>query len=224
MILDRCEEITDMKFTDDRSGFVNIRDIIPEVITEIRYYTSFNFVGKRICGYEEPAALLTREAAYALKEVSDEVYAKGYRLKIYDAYRPQQAVDHFVRWAEDPEDTRMKDIFYPDTEKREIIPLGYVSKHSGHSRGSTVDLTLTDRMSGEDIDMGGIFDYFGERSHYAYAGLSEIQKRNRKLLRDVMERHGFVPLAEEWWHFTLAQEPYPDTFFTFPVRNYEPVH
>ena len=203
----------------DRSGFVLLGEAVPDVLLEIRYYSTYNFVGDRIDGYEEPVALLTREAAEALRAVSDEFVARGYRLRVYDAYRPQRAVDHFVRWSGDIKDQRMKSIFYPKLAKEEIFPRGFIAKKSGHSRGSTVDLTLFDMNAGRDVDMGGVFDYFGEKSHGDSAGVTEDQRANRVMLRDAMVRHGFHPLAEEWWHFTLNGEPYPDTYFDFPVNS-----
>ena len=205
-------------FSDSAAGFVSVGEFIPDVILEIRYYSTFNFVGDRIDGYEQPVALLTREAAGALKEVSRELLSGGYRLKIFDAYRPQKAVDHFMRWAADPSDTRMKAFFYPDLDKGELIPGGYIAEHSGHSRGSTVDLTLFDMRTQKELDMGGPFDFFGEASHPDYLGVTESQHAGRMLLRGAMLRRGFMPIASEWWHFTLENEPYPDTFFTFPVR------
>ena len=208
-----------MRFSDDTGGFVSIGETIPDALLDIRYYSSYNFIGERIDGYEEPAALLTREAAEALKAASDEAARQGFRLRVFDAYRPQQAVDHFMRWAADPADTRMKQYFYPDTEKKDIIPQGYLTGHSGHSRGSTVDLTLFDMAAQRDADMGGTFDFFGERSHPDYAGVTEEQHANRMRLQKLMTGHGFCPLKTEWWHFTLENEPRPDTYFTFPVRN-----
>ena len=208
-----------MKFSDDASGFVSVGKAVPDVLLDIRYYSSFNFIGERIDGYEEPAALMAREAARALKAVSDEAKGLGFRLKIFDAYRPQKAVDHFVRWAKDPADIRMKQYFYPDLEKKDIIPRHYIAEHSGHSRGGTVDLTLFDMASQRDLDMGGTFDFFGERSHPDYAGVSESQYENRMLLQRLMVKHGFRPLDSEWWHFTLENEPWPDTYFTFPVTD-----
>lgn len=199
-------------------GFVSISEAVPDAVLEIRYYSTYNFVGERIRGYEEPVALLTCEAAEALREVSDELVQQGYRLRIYDAYRPQQAVDHFKDWAEDLEDQRMKPFFYPDVKKAELFDRGYIASKSGHSRGSTVDLTLFDMKSGKEVDMGGAFDYFGERSHADYTGdLTEAQRANRALLRDAMLAHGFRGISTEWWHFTLKNEPYPDTYFDFPV-------
>ena len=176
-------------------------------------------MGTRVDGYEEPCALLTREAAAALRAVSDDVIAKGYRLKIYDAYRPQKAVNHFVRWSKDFNDTKMKSYFYPDLTKDVLFPQGYIAEKSGHSRGSTLDLTLFDMKTEKEVDMGGTFDFFGLQSHPDYRGsdLSETQYQNRMILREAMLRHGFKPLDEEWWHFTLENEPYPDTYFQFPV-------
>ena len=205
----------------DSSGFVVLADVVPDIIQEIRYYSTYNFVGDRIHGYEQPQALMTREAAYALKEVAEELRQKGYRLKIYDAYRPQMAVDHFKAWAEDLKDTRMKSHFYPELNKDVLFEQGYIASYSGHSRGSTVDLTLFDMRTGKEVDMGGTFDYFGERSHPDFQKITSVQKRNRRILREAMLRHGFKPLAEEWWHFTLRDEPYPDTYFTFPNNGSE---
>ncbi len=205
-------------FSDDLSGFVSVGEAVPDAILEIRYYSTFNFIGDRIDGYERPVALLTREAASRLKEVSGDLLEKGYRLKVFDAYRPQKAVDHFMRWAEDPSDVRMKQYFYPDLQKTDLIPGGYIARLSGHSRGSTVDLTLFDMRTQKEVDMGGPFDFFGERSHPDYSGIQESQAAGRMLLRNAMLRRGFRPLASEWWHFTLENEPYPDTYFTFPVR------
>ena len=206
-------------YSADASDFVLVSEAVPDAILEIRYYSTYNFVGDRIDGYEEPLAFLTKEAAAALREVSDELVSRGYRLKIYDAYRPQQAVAHFVRWAQDPGDTRMKDSFYPELEKDVLFSQRYIGKHSGHSRGSAVDLTLFDMRTNRDVDMGGSFDYFGELSHPDYPGITEEQHANRMILREAMLAHGFKGLATEWWHFTLEDEPYPDTYFTFPVNS-----
>ena len=203
--------------SNDGTGFVSVSEAVPDVILEIRYYSTFNFIGDRIDGYLQPIALLTREAAARLKEAGDELAKKGYRLKVFDAYRPQMAVDHFMRWANDLGDTRMKKHFYPDLDKSVLIPEGYIARRSGHSRGSTVDLTLFDMETQKETDMGSPFDFFGEKSHPDYRGVTEKQYQNRMLLRDAMLRHGFRPLSEEWWHFTLIGEPYPDTYFTFPV-------
>ena len=199
--------------------FVEIAEVAADVILEIRYYSTFNFIGDRIDGYLEPTALLTKEAADALKTASDEFKKKGYRLKIYDAYRPQRAVDHFVRWAKDIDDQRMKAIFYPGVPKEKLFELGFIAEHSGHSRGSTVDLTLFDMAGGCDLNMSGYFDFFGDISHYEHPALSKEQRSNRAFLRDVMMWAGFEPYENEWWHFTLADEPYPDSYFDFPVMR-----
>ena len=205
----------------ERKNFVLISEAVPDAILEVRYHSTYNFVGERIDGYEEPVAILTKEAAAALKEVSDEVKEQGYRLKIYDAYRPQQAVDHFKRWAEDLDDTRMKEYFYPEVDKSTLFQKGYISSKSGHSRGSTVDLTLFDMRTGKEVDMGGTFDYFGQLSHAAYTEtLTQKQIQNRKILRDAMLNHGFKGIKTEWWHFTLKNEPFPETYFDFPVESW----
>lgn len=213
----------------DNSQFVNITDVIPDVILEIRYFGTYNFVGTRIDGYEAPTALLTRQAADSLKAVSDDLKRMGFRLKIYDAYRPQKAVDHFVRWAKDVNDTVMKRYFYPDLDKSMLFPQEYIIERSGHTRGSTLDLTLFDMDKEKEADMGGTFDWFGKESHPDFCGnpdtfeyqpsdsLTAEQFNNRMILRRAMMRHGFKPLHTEWWHFTLENEPFPDTYFTFPV-------
>lgn len=204
----------------DSSDFVLLTDVVPDAILEIRYYSTYNFVGDRIDGYEQPTALLTKEAAAALKKASDELKAKGYRLKIFDAYRPQKAVTHFMNWAKDIDDTRMKEYFYPELDKSVLFDQGYIDEKSGHSRGSTVDLTLFDMKTEKEVDMGGTFDYFGELSHPDYRdGITEEQYQNRMILREAMLNNGFKPLVEEWWHFTLENEPFPDTYFQFPVNE-----
>ena len=202
------------------NGFVLVSEAVPDVILEIRYHSTFNFVGARVDGYDQPVAVLTREAADALKKASDAAIALGCRLKVYDAFRPQRAVNHFVRWAEDLNAQEMKPYFYPAVEKTRLFDEGYIAKRSGHSRGSTVDVTLTDMLTGADIDMGGAFDYFGERSHPGCTeGLTEKQIDNRMLLQKLMIEAGFRPLDTEWWHFTLVNEPYPDTYFDFPLSD-----
>ena len=215
----------------DSSGFVNITDVVPDAIIEARYFATYNFVGARIDGYLEPTALMTREAAEALKAVSDDVKAQGYRLKIYDAYRPQRAVDHFVRWGKDLSDTLMRQYFYPDEEKAYLFERGYIAEKSGHSRGSTIDLTLFDMATGKELDMGGVHDWFGIESHPDYGGdpdtmeyrgdvpITAEQFHNRMILRKAMLGHGFKPYDCEWWHFTLENEPYPDTYFDFPLKT-----
>lgn len=199
--------------------FVLLADICPDIIQDIRYYTSFNFVGQRIPGYERPIAYLSRQAADSLRAVCDDLRDRGYRLKVFDAYRPQMAVDYFIRWGRDLSDQRMKQAFYPDCPKSELFRRGYLAHKSGHTRGSTVDVTLFDMQTQREVDMGGTYDLLGEPSHYNHTrGLTPEQIRHRQLLRQVMSRHGFRPIACEWWHFTLRNEPYPNTYFTFPIR------
>ena len=217
--------------TDDASQFVNLTDVIPDAILEIRYHSTYNFVGTRVDGYLEPVALLTRQAADSLRAVSDDLKAQGYRIKIFDTYRPQCAVDHFMRWGADLNDTLMKPYFYTDVPRDSLFDLGYIARKSGHSRGSTVDLTLFDMATGKEVDMGGTFDWFGRRSHPDFGGNPETgeylgtdpitaeQFHNRMILREAMLRHGFKAIGEEWWHFTLKNEPFPDTYFTFPVKQ-----
>ena len=202
----------------DRADFVEVTEVIPDVILEIRYYSTYNFVGARVDGYERPLALMTRQAADSLKAVSDELKAHGYRLKIWDTYRPQRAVNHFIRWAEDIQDTAMKAIFYPMVDKSLLFEQGYIYARSSHSRGSTVDLTLVEERTGKELDMGSPFDWFGEESHPNYRCRLYMQSYNRLLLCDAMVRHGFAGIDSEWWHFTLVNEPYPDTYFDFPIE------
>ena len=201
----------------DPSGFVLLADYIPGIIQEIRYYSTYNFVGERIDGYEEPVALLTKEAARALKTVANEVNVQGYRLKIYDAYRPAGAVRHFVLWGIEDLDLRRKPYFYPDLEKQELFKRGYVASQSSHSRGSAVDLTLLDMRTGREVDMGSPFDLFSEISHPDSRTVTEEQFANRMFLQRIMMRNGFQPIDCEWWHFSLKEEPYPDVYFEFPV-------
>ena len=239
LMLAGCNQSDRIVKEQDSSDFVAITDVVPDAILEIRYYGTYNFVGTRIDGYLAPTALLTRRAADSLKAVSDDVISLGYRLKIYDAYRPQMGVDHFVRWAADVADTTMRRYFYPDVDKSRLFELEYIMAKSGHTRGSTVDLTLFDMTTEKEVDMGGTFDWFGPESHPDFCGNPEAgqytgdnskspvnpkrsitpeQFANRMILRDAMLRHGFKPLDSEWWHFTLKDEPYPDTYFTFPVK------
>lgn len=198
-------------------GFVSVSDVIPDVLLDVRYYSTYNFVGERIDGYEAPLVLLTREAAEALALVNADLRRKGLRLVLYDGYRPQQAVDHFVRWAES-KDESMRPVFYPDVDKADLFTRSFIARRSGHSRGSTIDLTLLDEKSGSLLDMGGPFDFFGELSHPDSPAVTPQQHENRWLLREAMMARGFKPLSTEWWHFTLVNEPYPDTYFDFPVR------
>ena len=208
-----------MDRTLDASGFVLLSDFVPSIVQEIRYFSTFNFIGDRIDGYEEPCALCTKEAARALKSVSNEMLVRGYRLKIFDAYRPVTAVKHFILWGIEDEDIRMKPYFYPEIEKQDTFALGYIAKQSSHSRGSAIDLTLLDMAAGKEVDMGSPFDMFSQRSHPDYRGITDEQYENRMILQQVMVRNGFLPYECEWWHFMLKDEPYPDTYFNFPVSS-----
>ena len=207
------------KVTMDASAFVLLAEHIPAVVQEIRYYSTYNFIGDRIDGYEEPCAVLTKDAARALKAVSNEMNVMGYRLKVFDAYRPACAVRHFVLWGIEDTDIRMKPYFYPELEKQELFTRGYIAKQSSHSKGSTVDLTLLDMKTGKEVDMGSPFDMFSEVSHPDFMGITREQYENRMFLRSVMLRNGFDPIDCEWWHFTLREEPFPDTYFEFPVSS-----
>ena len=205
--------------TMDPGGFVLLADVVPHIVQEIRYYSTYNFIGERIDGYEEPCALCTQEAARALRTVSNEVFVQGYRLKVFDAYRPVSAVKQFILWGIEDQDVRMKPYFYPTLEKQELFARGYIAKQSSHSRGSAIDLTLLDMRTGKELDMGSPFDLFSEASHPDYRGVTEEQYENRMILRSAMLRNGFLPIDCEWWHFVLGDEPYPDTYFAFPVSS-----
>ena len=199
-------------------GFVDIQQVDPTIVVDIRYFSSDNFVGERISGYKAAKAISTEETAQALANAQRDLKQFGLGFKVFDAYRPQPAVDHFVRWAEDLSDTRMKEKYYPTVEKKNLFRDGYIAAKSGHSRGSTVDLTLIDLASGEELDMGTGWDYFGKASWPSSPKSTAQQRANRMLLQSVMLKNGFKPLKEEWWHFTLADEPYPETYFTFNVK------
>ena len=207
------------RVTMDPSGFVLLADFVPGIVQEIRYYSTYNFIGDRIDGYEEPVALLTKEAARALKAAANEAIVQGYRLKIFDAYRPANAVRHFVLWGIEDLDLRMKPYFYPDLEKQELFKQGYIAKQSSHSRGSAVDLTLLDMRTGKEVDMGSPFDLFSEVSHPDSQAVTKAQYENRMFLQKLMVRNGFQPIDCEWWHFSLKNEPYPDVYFEFPVSS-----
>lgn len=195
-------------------SLVRLEHFIPDIIIELKYASRDNFIGAVVDGYQQACALLSRPAAEALANVAAEFRQQNLRLKIFDAYRPQRAVDHFLRWASSAEDLRTKDRFYPALEKPQLFEQGYLFSHSSHSRGSTTDLTLVDH-SGQELDMGTIFDFFGPQSWPESADVSPHQRANRDLLQSVMRRHGFTGVREEWWHFTLADEPYPDQYFDF---------
>jgi zinc D-Ala-D-Ala dipeptidase len=202
-------------------GFVYVDQVVPGIVIELRYYTDHNFVGARVDGYLKPRCILTREAAAALLKVQEELRYFGFGLKIFDAYRPQQAVDHFVRWAENLEDIRTKTEFYPEINKNTLFRDGYIAGRSSHSRGSTADVTiisLQPESLGRELDMATNFDFFGPTSWPLFGGIHPDQRAHRMLLQVLMKKHGFKPYPEEWWHFTLANEPFPDTYFNFPVR------
>lgn len=202
------------------SGFVDARDEIPDLVLELRYLTPHNFVGETIDGYLAERCVMTREAAEALAKVQAELRRFGLGLKVFDAYRPQRAVDHFVRWAADLDDTKMKGEFYPHVEKSRLFEEGYIAERSGHTRGSTVDVTIVKLEgdgAGAELDMGSPYDFFGPESWPSFEGITGQAKANRLLLRALMTKHGFKPYEQEWWHFTLEVEPYPDRYFDFPI-------
>jgi D-alanyl-D-alanine dipeptidase len=206
------------KKNDLPKGFVYIDDIIPSAQYDIRYYGENNFVGTRIDGYKAPLAIMSREGAAALKKVSDALDKKGYTLMIYDVYRPQKAVNHFITWSKDAKDVKKKEEFYPKLNKRNLFKLGYISSKSGHSRGSTIDLTLIHQSSGELVDMGGPYDFFGDISHHGTKLITKQQTNNRNLLKNMMVKYGFNAYSKEWWHYTLAKEPYPKKYYNFDVE------
>ncbi|WP_369387989.1 M15 family metallopeptidase [Streptomyces sp. CG1] len=221
--------------------FVALRTVDPTIIQEIRYFTPHDFVGRRIDGYEQPICILTRPAAEALHKAQLTLLRRGYTLKVYDCYRPQRAVNHFVRWAKDLDDQAMKAEFYPNIDKTRLFEDGYIAEKSGHSRGSTMDLTIVrlpasptrpyhpgetlvpcfapedERFPDNSVDMGTGFDCFDTLAHTLDPRVQGEQRANRLLLKSTMEGVGFVNLAEEWWHYTYKPEPYPDTYFDFPV-------
>ena len=198
-------------------GFCYVHEWIEDVILDIRYAGTHNFVGDPIDGYEGPYAILTERAAEALQEAAEEFRALGYRIMIFDAYRPQSAVRHFVRWAQDPQDTRMKEEFYPDFKKKSLlVDQGYIARNSAHCRGSAIDMTLTD-LSGAPLDMGTGFDFFGRLAWHGAKGVTQEQAQNRLLLRSIMEKHGFKAFEHEWWHYRLINEPFKEGF-NFPVK------
>lgn len=200
----------------DKSDFAEISSVIDDAAYDIRYYSSNNFTGAKIDGYKAPRAYLTKEALAALAIAAEDLRSQGYRLLIWDSYRPQKAVDNFVRWINNPNDEGDK-TFYPQLQKSNLLAGMYIMEKSGHTRGSTVDLTII-KKDGGFVDMGGTFDLFSEISHPDYQDLTDEQKRNRQILRDAMVKAGFNPLDSEWWHFTLKDEPYKDTYFDFDVE------
>lgn len=204
--------------TDLPEGFVDLSDVAPEIPVDLRYHGVDNFVGARVDGYEKARCLMTRPAAEELVKVQAELKDVGLGLKVYDAYRPQRAVNHFVRWAEDLQDTRMKEKYYPDIAKENLIKDGYIAPKSGHSRGSTVDVTIISLKTGGEFDMGTTWDHFGPESWSTSQAVGNPQRANRMFLKSLMTKHGFLPLKEEWWQFTLKDEPFPDTYFDFVIR------
>lgn len=201
------------------SGFVYVNKQIPDLQYELRYYSTNNFMGRRVTSYEDSVLILSDKAASQLKKVQDELSRQQLGLKVFDAYRPQSAVNDFISWSKDSQDTLMKKQYYPALSKEQLFPLGYISTRSGHTRGSTVDLTIVRLSTGDEIDMGGPYDFFGEISHHSYTSLPEASLSNRKLLKRIMMKHGFKPYENEWWHYTLMEEPYPDTYFDFPIKK-----
>lgn len=199
-------------------GFVYVTDVVPTIQLELRYCTDFNFVGEPIHGYYRAVGIVTKPTAEALKNVQAELKSKNLALKIYDAYRPQEAVNHFMSWAKQINDTIMKPHFYPDVDKRVLFRDGYIASKSRHSSGSTVDLTLVNTKTGEALDMGSPYDFFGEPSWVAYSNLTAKQIENRQLLQRIMLKHGFRNYSQEWWHFTLRNEPFKNQYFNFPVN------
>lgn len=200
------------------NGFTYVNNIIPNIDVELRYYLSDNFVGAPIDGYKSNRLILTEETAKALKLVQEELLSQNLCLKVYDGYRPQQSVNHFMRWAKDLDDTINKQHFYPKVDKKDLFKEEYIASKSGHSRGSTVDLTIIDGNTYIPLDMGSPYDYFGMESWVNYQELAISQRQNRKLLQDVMTKYGFRNYAKEWWHFTLNNEPFPKTYFNFPIE------
>ena len=202
---------------DRPAGFVDAAGVVPGLIVEMRYAGAHNFVGRPIDGYAAPRCLLTRPAAAALGAVARDVEPRGLVLKAFDCYRPTRAVADFVRWARDLKDQKMKAEFYPEVDKRTLFRDGYIASHSGHSRGSTVDLTLAD-ANGHELDVGTPFDFFSLKSWPGNAAVGPAAVANRRTLADAMTKHGFLPYKREWWHFSLRGEPFPATYFDFPVR------
>ena len=198
--------------------FVYLLDLEPSIKIELRYFSNNNFIGQPIDGYHRSTIIVSKPTAIALQKVQNDLEKKGLGLKIFDAYRPQQAVNHFVRWAKVLNDTLMKQSYYPDVPKSELFKRGYIASKSGHSRGSTVDLTLIDLDTGNELDMGSPYDFFGVQSHPFYKKITDEQRKNRMVLRRVMLKNGFKPYENEWWHFTLRDEPFPNQYFDFPVK------
>lgn len=198
--------------------FVYVEDLIPSIRVDLRYFGSHNFMGNPIEGYHRNVAILTKQAAVALNKVQNELKQYNLSVLIYDSYRPQRAVNHFIRWAKDLNDTLNKQEYYPDVKKEHLFKEGYITARSGHTRGSTLDMTLVDIITGKPLDMGSPYDFFGEISWVDFKNLTAQQLANRMLIQTVMRKNGFVHYPKEWWHFTLRNEPFPDTYFDFVVE------
>ena len=201
-----------------QEGFVYLKDIDATIQVELRYFSNNNFIGKPIKGYKSNCLITTKKTAKALQKIQEILIKKDLSLKIFDAYRPQQAVNHFVKWAKILEDTLMKKEYYPKVPKTELFKRGYIASKSGHTRGSTVDLTIVNLKTGEELDMGSPYDFFGKESHPFYKKITNNQKRNRMYLRKLMLENGFNPYDNEWWHFTLKNEPFSKTYFNFTIE------
>jgi D-alanyl-D-alanine dipeptidase len=198
-------------------GFVDVKEHIPNIVVDLRYYSDYNFVGDTIDGYKSQRLILSERATKQLVQVQKELNSQGLGLKVFDGYRPQTAVNHFVKWAKVLNDTLMKSKFYPEVEKTQLFSEGYIASRSGHTRGSTVDLTIIELKTKKELDMGSPFDFFGPVSWVRHENLSTFQRFNRELLQQVMKKHGFRAYDKEWWHFTVNNEPFPNTYFNFPV-------
>ena len=199
-------------------GFVYAEELIPELHVELRYFSTNNFVGDTITGYKANKLILTKVTAEALKKANDELLLDNKCFLVFDGYRPQRAVNHFMAWAQDLNDTINKAEFYPDVAKKDLFKEEYIASRSGHSKGSTLDLTIIDGETNEPLDMGSNFDFFGVQSWVSYEDISEEQKANRQLLQTIMLKYGFRNYPKEWWHFTLKGEPFPDTYFDFEIE------
>lgn len=200
------------------NSFIELKKMVPNIEIELRYFGNHNFMGRRVKGYEANKVYISKEAAKSLVLIQKELNQMGLGIKVFDAYRPQQAVDNFKEWALDIADSTAKQEFYPDVDKRDLFKLGYIAEKSGHSRGSTIDLTIINLTDKKELDMGTGFDFFGEPSHHDYSEISDAQKANRKLLRGIMEKYGFKAIEEEWWHYTLKNEPFKDQYFNFAIK------
>ena len=201
-----------------KKGFSYLSEVDGSIQQELRYFSSNNFIGKKIDGYKKNNVIISNAAANALKKVQAELKQMGLSLKVYDAYRPQQSVDHFVRWAKKLNDTLMKQSYYPTIRKSDLFKLGFIASKSGHTRGSSVDLSIVEIKTNKEIDMGSSYDFFGATSHSFHKKLSSRQEKNRMLLRNIMIKNGFKPYDKEWWHYTLVDEPFPDTYFNFDIE------